>query len=90
MTEATAEPTFSPLLADILSANARTTADATNRVIDSLRQQLDYAHARAALVEERMVRLLDGPWMPTSQALLDALYPSDEKIRARAATEVAQ
>lgn len=78
--ERVAEPPFSPLIADIISAVMAMTHDTTNRLIDSLTAQLADAHARAAAVEAGVLALIYGDYAPTTAAIERALFPSAELV----------
>jgi hypothetical protein len=72
---------FSPLLADILTARAAETARATNSVIDNLERQLDDERARRAAVENTILDLISGPYVPHPDRIRQALlFPSAEAI----------
>jgi hypothetical protein len=74
------DPPFFPLVAQVIQANYAMTADVTNRLIESLEAQLAGAHARMDAVEDGVMRLISGNFMPTPNAIRDALHPSAEMI----------
>ncbi len=76
----TAESPISPLVADLITASLSMTHDTTTRLIDSLTEQLDTAHARADAVESGILALLTGPYAPSTTAIERALYPSDNIV----------
>lgn len=80
---------FSPLVADILSAQVAMTADTTNALIETLQRQLADAHAREAAVEAGIERLLDGPYAPSESAIRRALYPTPSFVDQFRQSEVA-
>lgn len=73
---------ISPLVAQVIQAQAAMTADTTNAVIAGLERQVSELRARSAAVEAGILALLAGPWMPTSEALRAALRPSVEAVNA--------
>lgn len=73
---------FSPLIAEILTAQRTETMAATNAVITNLTRLLETEEARRRAVQEAVLRLLDGPWMPHPRLIESALFPSDETIDA--------
>jgi hypothetical protein len=75
-----AHPPFTPLVAQILEAQVATTHAVTTGLIDTLMRQVADATARRAAVEGEIAALLNGRYMPTPRAILDALYPDDETI----------
>lgn len=77
--EPTRQP-FSPLVAQIITAQHQMYRDTSSRLIDSLTAQLADAHAHADAVTDGIERLLAGDFMPTPAALRRALYPSAEVV----------
>lgn len=73
---------MTPLVAGVLSAMFKDTAATTDALLDSYKHRADRAEAELWLVREQIGRLLEGPYMPTSQALLAALWPSDNAVVA--------
>lgn len=77
-----ADPPFTPLLAQILSANAAHTATITNAVVDSLTEQVETLTATITAIRQEILDVLDGDYMPTPDAIARRLYPSDETVDA--------
>ncbi len=77
---ATPEAPFSPLVADIITAQFALTANTTNALIESLEAQLAEVRAREAAVQDRILDLVSGPWMPNPNAIKVALFPSAEVV----------
>jgi hypothetical protein len=75
--EETAPPLIDPLVVQILEANSTALAHTTNALIENLQAQLDNERATVAAIRDRISTLLDGPWMPTSSTIRDALWPSE-------------
>jgi hypothetical protein len=71
---------ISPLVADLMTASLRQTQQVTSQVIDNLTERAEVAEATLNAVVESITDLLTGPWMPTPDALLSALYPSSELV----------
>jgi hypothetical protein len=78
--ERVAEPPFSPLVAQIITAQHQMARDTSSRLIDSLTAQLADAHARAAAVEAGVMSLIYGDYAPTTAAIERALFPSAELV----------
>jgi chemotaxis regulatin CheY-phosphate phosphatase CheZ len=77
-----AAPEFSPLVGQVITAMISQTHDTTNRLIDSLTEQLSESQAEVDAIRAGVAELLDGPYMPTPDAIYRALYPS-EAMRER-------
>lgn len=77
----TEAPLIDPLVVQILEANSAALAHTTNTLIDNLTAQLDEERATVAAIRDQIESLLSGPWMPTSDALRGALWPSKEAVR---------
>ena len=75
-------PLIDPLVAQILEQNSRNLAFTTNALIDNLTARLDEERAELAAVRDEIQRLLAGSWMPTSDALIRALYPAGSTINS--------
>lgn len=71
----TEEMPFSPLVAQVITAQHEFTRQTTDRLVDSLQHQLAEARARADAVEAGVLDLLAGPYMPTPDAIRSALFP---------------
>lgn len=54
----------------------------TNALLDSYKHQAEKAQATLDLVRDRISELLSGPYMPTSHALANALWPLEAEIEA--------
>jgi hypothetical protein len=67
------------LMGQLMTASLAQTQDVTNRVIDSLTADLADAHATVDAIRSRIWDLLDGPYMPSADALIDALWPNEEE-----------
>lgn len=74
----------SPLLAEIIHASMNQTAATQQALIDATQWELDQANAERDLVNARMNELLSGDFMPMPRAIINALYPSVERIIAEA------
>jgi len=71
---------FSPLVAEILTAQRTQTAAVTEQVMANYRRDLAYERARRQAVQNAVLALLAGPWLPHPDAIAAALFPSDELI----------
>jgi hypothetical protein len=67
------------LMGQLMTASLAQTQDVTNRVIDSLTADLADAHATVDAIRWRIGALLDGPYMPSADALIAALWPNEEE-----------
>jgi hypothetical protein len=67
------------LMGQLMTASLAQTQDVTNRVIDSLTADLADAHATVDAIRSRIWDLLDGPYMPSADALNAALWPNEEE-----------
>lgn len=74
------EAPFSPLIADIITAQLSMTHAVTEPLIDSLMNQVADANAREDAVRAGVEALLGGRYMPTPDAIRNALYPSTEFV----------
>jgi endonuclease III len=75
---------FSPLVAQILTAQADMTHAAVNTVIDNLNEDVIRLRATLAEVRDGVVALIDGDVMPTPRAIERALWPEPEAVAERA------
>lgn len=73
---------FSPLVAQILTAQAAFTADVTDRLVDSLTTENAELRARAAAIEDAVLSLLNAPYLPQPDVIRRALFPSAEVVDA--------
>lgn len=69
-------PEASDLVIRIMEANANQAASLTNSLVDSLTEQLADSQAEVDAIRARIRHLLDGPYMPTPDAIDRALCPS--------------
>lgn len=67
-------------LAPLLEKNATGLAFTTNTLIDNLEREVCERSAELYLIRDRIQELLTGDYMPTSHALLAALWPTMEHI----------
>lgn len=74
------EVPFSPLIADILTAQSEFTRQITDSVVDGLTEDLARTRATLAAVRRGVVSLIDGDVMPTPRAIEGALWPSEALI----------
>ncbi|MEU8157990.1 hypothetical protein AB0B94_30425 [Micromonospora sp. NPDC048986] len=70
------EQPFSPLVAQILTANASYAAQTSSALIDSLAAEVATLRAQRAAIREGVRQLLDGEYMPTPAAIIRRLYPT--------------
>ncbi len=74
----TMPPEASDLVIRLMQAS-RAQADATtNTLLDSLTEQLADSRAEVDAIRARIQGLFYGPYEPSENAILNALYPSDE------------
>jgi hypothetical protein len=71
-----------PLVAKLMEASMAQTHAVTDQVIESLTYRAKRAEVERDLIREMVSDLLDGPWMPTPDALRHALWPSRETVDA--------
>lgn len=81
-TETAEHSPIDPLLAAIISQMFADSAATTNALLDSYKHTTDRATASLGLVRARISELLDGPYLPSPDALRAALWPSDAEIEA--------
>lgn len=86
---AEAQP-FSPLVAQILTAQAQFSSQVSGNLIDSLMAQVADLNAELDAVRSRVMGLICGDFMPTPMAIQKALYPSKETVARFRETEVTQ
>lgn len=67
---------ISPLVADLMSASLAQTHAVTNSVIDNLTERAELAEATLTAIMVGVDELLDGDYMPTSDAIRRAMLPS--------------
>ena len=83
-TDKTAEPISAAgasLALILMGKMAEDTAATTNALIESLTNQLAEANARIDLIRTGVAALLDGPWMPTPDTIITALYPMHDRVK---------
>lgn len=73
----TIDPTSDTLIADLITASFAMTRDTGDRLIASLQAQVDDGHATIDAIRDRISGLLSGPYQPTADAIMSALWPSD-------------
>jgi hypothetical protein len=73
-------PLIDPLLVQILEANSNALNYTTNALIEGYKHSSETYCATVDAIRDHVHALLNGPYMPTSAALLSALYPSEEMI----------
>lgn len=76
----TSSQPFSPLVADILTNMATTSANTTNTIIQDLTSRAETAEATIAIIRGHIGKLLGGPWMPNPDTIRGALWPTPEEI----------
>ena len=64
----------------LMGASAEGLAKTTNTLIDNLTAERDELQAELKAVRHGIELLLEGNWMPTSEALLRALWPSADMV----------
>lgn len=82
MTKLTKPVLLDPLIASLMEASMAQTHAVTDSLIDSLTHRAKRAEAQLQIVREVVTALLDGPWMPTPDAIRSALWPSRETVDA--------
>lgn len=82
--QVTGDPEGLPLVAQLIHANAMQTAEAQQRVIDSLQWDLDRLQATLQLVTSGVNDLCDHDWAPGTRAIMRELYPDRDRIERRA------
>lgn len=77
-------PEASDLVIQLMQASQAQTAGITTSVIDSLTEQLADSRAEVSAIRNRIDALFAGPYMPTPDAVLAALWPdADDRERFR-------
>lgn len=64
----------------LMGASSEGLAKTTNTLIDNLTAERDELRAEIAAMRHGIELMLDGNWMPTSEALRRALWPSADMI----------
>lgn len=59
------------------------TADMSQRVIDNLMEQNLELEAKLSLIGDKITSCCSHPWTPTTQAILNCLYPTRWEIEQR-------
>lgn len=80
MTADTGDVPFSPLIAQIITAQYEVTRRATDQFVDTLTYQLAEAHAYADTIQYEVLALLDGPYVPHADVIRRALFPNRETV----------
>lgn len=73
----TASQPFNPLVASILSATFQLSRDTSTSLIDSLMEQLADSRAEVDAIRARITALFDGDYEPSSDAVMQALWPNE-------------
>lgn len=68
------------LALQLMGVSAEGLAKTTNTLIDNLTAERDELRAEIAAMRHGIELMLDGNWMPTSDALRRALWPSADMI----------
>ena len=76
------KPPIHPLMAAVVTQMFKDSEFTTNALLDSYEHQAQMAEVTLELVRGRIGDLLSGDYMPTSHALVAALWPSDALIEA--------
>lgn len=70
-----------PALAlQLMAQSAKDAAFTTNTLLDSYQQQIAELQAELDLIRDNVSDLLGGPWMPTSDAIRQAMRPSRAQV----------
>lgn len=80
MTETAPDLKSFEFLMAVMAASHNETMTVTNWVVDAEKQRADRAEATLDLIRNRIIELLDGPYMPNPYLLEKALWPSDQAI----------
>lgn len=70
------------LMADIMEANSKWTADLTNSLMDSYKEDADKARAELKAVRISISNLFASGYMPSEGAVMDAFYPDPRLVDA--------
>lgn len=68
------------MVLQIMEQSSKDLAYTTNKLIDNLTYDRDQLQATLSAVRDEIDALLRGPFMPTPDRLLKALWPSDQLI----------
>lgn len=68
------------LLAACVEQNARDSFYVTNQLMEGYEEERDDARAELAAIRDHVSGLLAGPYMPTPDRLLQALWPSKATV----------
>lgn len=79
-TDETPSIPLTPFVVALMEQSVRDREWLTNAVIDGEKRQRVRAQAELALVRDRTCELLDHPWTPSTDAMREALYPSEAEI----------
>lgn len=83
MSEESGIDSTTELVLQIAAKNATDLAFATNSVIDHLERRSEAAEATLYLIRDKVMRLVQGRYMPTSWAIEQALFPEEEEVELR-------
>ena len=70
----------SALMIQIMQQSARDAAYTTNELLAGYQREAQEANATIEAIRRRLQELMTGDYMPTPYAVLQALYPSRERI----------
>ena len=68
------------LMADLLEHSGEHNAKMQEYFTDRLTRERDQARVKYEIVYARILNLVSGTWMPTSQAIIDAMVVSEQEI----------
>lgn len=70
-----------PLIAQLIQSNYNQYASTSQSLLDTYEAQIKQSNAVIDSIRDRIRTLLNGDYMPTTRAIMDALYPSAEEIQ---------
>lgn len=73
-------PLIDPFVVQLLEANSDALAYTTNKLLDAYKEQAETNQATLDAIRSHIDSLLSGPWMPTPDTLLRALWPTKELV----------
>jgi hypothetical protein len=80
-----AAPEETPLIAALVQASYNQYASTSQLLIRNFQRDAARNRAERNLIREDIADLQDGPYAPSVRAIARALYPSSERVDARAA-----